>query len=468
MLIVKILIFLAVFQCCSLDESFPKSTHAFLELYKSNLGKLGQTDAKANYPKITRENSILLNNLQYFRGKVLAENEQSNMGLKGLGIQMKTILIIIVLVVVFSCQRKESKDVPIYQIQDLVVEDIKLDSLILEKDYFSGVGFFSVGKDQLFFVDQVFSTVIAFSKDGAYEGTYLGKGDGPDEQSYIHGFLPFAYKGQHVVLDDFELVVFDENFQKGKSFPIEWNYSESYQDMLSSPKGSMLGLYEIDWKSRGNNTPFLILGEGDEALLPITMSHPTLNGYISEDYYKTVSVLGRYVFLNKKVSEGFGKRSEEYLTHRFLPNFDFSHFTERQDEILISFAIDPLIHVYGVDGVLKYKFGVKGLNINSNYPKTNTIDDALDNYKRDLEKAGFYDTVFSDKDQGLTFRTYYPDGLEKGNARLQIYRENLLIGDVKVPERFKVIGKIDDNYYADGIVDELNDRLGVYIFKLKL
>lgn len=338
--------------------------------------------------------------------------------------------------------------------------------MILEKDYFSGVGFFSLGRDQIFFVDQVFSTVISYDSGGLYQRTYLGKGDGPDEQNNIHGFHPYALNNKHVVLDNFELVVFDENFIKDISYPIEWDYSESYQDMVNSPKGSMLGLYELDWKSKGQNTSFIIDESGSQVLLPITMSHPTLNGYISEEYYQSVAVLGRYDLKKKMVLEGFGRRSDKYLEQKFVPNFDFSFFTKSKKEILVSFAIDPLIHVFGADGELVYKFGVDGIEMRESYPKTNTIEDALDNYKLDLEKAGFYHLIYLNEANNLTFRTYFPQGAGKGYARLQIYQDKTLIGDVRVPERFRILGKIGDFYFADGIVDEINDRLGFYKFKL--
>ncbi|MFC5193249.1 hypothetical protein ACFPIK_15870 [Algoriphagus aquatilis] len=383
-------------------------------------------------------------------------------------IYMNKFVLVVIGIFIFSCQRESQSNVPLFQEKNLTLNSIEFDSLIFDKDYFSGVGFFSVGRDELFFVDQVFSTVIAFDKNGHSKGTFLGKGDGPDEQNNIHGFLPYATGDNHMVLDNFEFVVFDQDFQKVSSYPIEWDYSESYQDMLNNPHGSMLGLYEIAWSSKGNNTSFLTLGNAAEVILPVTMSHPRLNGYISEEYYKSVSVFGRYDLSKRKVIEGFGIRSEKYLSHLYIPNFDFSFFTKRKDEILASFAIDPLIHVFDSEGTLKYKFGVEGEGIQSTYPITNTIDDALDNYKVDLEKAGFYHAIYSDESNGLTFRTYYPTGSKAGNARLQIYENNVLIGDVLVPARFHVIGKIGDTYYADGIIEELNDRLGIYTFKLDL
>lgn len=383
-------------------------------------------------------------------------------------IHMNKIILAAIGIFIFSCKSENQSNVPVFQEKNISINTIKLDSLILDKDYFSGVGYFSVGRDELFFVDQVFSTVIAFDKNGQYKGTFLGKGDGPDEQNNIHGFLPYATGDNHMVLDNFELVVFDQDFHRVNSYPIEWDYSESYKDMLNNPKGSMLGLYEIAWSPRGNNTSFLTLHNANEVLLPITMSHPKLNGYISEDYYKSVSVFGRYDLSKRKVMEGFGIRSEKYLLHRFIPNFDFSFFTKRKGEILVSFAIDPHIHVYDPDGTLKYKFGMEGEEFQTSYPITNTIDEALDNYKVDLEKAGHYHFIYSDVDNSLTFRTYYPKGTGKGFARLQVYLENKLVGDVEVPERFRVIGKIDNTYFADGIVDELNDQLGIYTFKLNI
>jgi hypothetical protein len=379
---------------------------------------------------------------------------------------MKKLLIIFIGCFVFSCQYKKQVELPVFQMQDLKINNIILDSVFLDKDYFSGVGFFSLGRDQIFFVDQVFSSVISYDPEGLYQGTYLGKGNGPDEQNNIHGFHPYALDNKHVVLDNFELVVFDENFVKVTSYPIEWDYSESYQDMVNSPKGSMLGLYELDWKSKGQNTSFIIDESGSQVLLPITMSHPTLNGYMSEEYYQSVAILGRYDLKKKMVMEGFGRRSDKYLEQKFVPNFDFSFFTKNKNEILVSFAIDPLIHVFGADGELVYKFGIEGVDIRESYPKTNTIEDALDNYKLDLEKAGFYHLIYLDEVNNLTFRTYFPEGAGKGYSRLQVYQDKTLIGDVRVPERFRILGKIGDSYFADGVVDEINDRLGIYKFKL--
>ncbi|MGY6558782.1 MAG: hypothetical protein ACXIT9_05825 [Nitritalea sp.] len=372
-------------------------------------------------------------------------------------INIKKYLIFSFIVVWFGCSKKEQNVVPIYQELDLSIQSLTIDTLLLEKDYFSGVGFLMVANERVLFVDQLFSSIFSYDVKGEYLGTYLGKGQGPNNQNVIHGLQPYAFDGFHLILDNFQLVVYDKDFQRVESFPIEWEYSESYQDMLNNPKAEMLGLYEIDTKQHGYNTSFIVSRQSDEILLPMTMSHPKLNGYISEEYYKYVYVLGKYNIKTKKVESGVGKRSEEYLKQLFIPNFDFSFISQGEDKIFISYGIDPLIHVYDFNGTLRYKFGKEGLEMNTAYPKTSTIDDALDRYKSDLKRAGFYHHIYHDTHSDLTFRSYYPNGIEQGFSRLQIYKGNTLIGDVQVPERFQVIGKIRDYYFADGLIDEEND-----------
>ncbi|PSL07969.1 hypothetical protein CLV48_101910 [Cecembia rubra] len=379
---------------------------------------------------------------------------------------MKSFSFSLLILLCIGCSFKDQNTVRIFQEQDISIRALTIDTLIMEKDYFSGVGFFQVAKDQVFFVDQIFSTITAYDQDGSMLGSYLGKGQGPNNQNVIHGFLPFSLDRQHLILDNFQFVVFDDNFQKVDAYPIEWDYTESYEDMLSKPTAEMLGLYEIDWKLGGYYTPFILNEQANEILIPMTMSHPDLNGYISEEYYKTVYVFGKYDLKTKQIGKGMVTRSQVYLNQLFVPNFDFSFFCQNEDVLFVSYAIDPLIHAYDQDGNLLYKYGVEGKNVNVSYPKTKTIDDALDNYSSDLRKAGFYHFLHHDIQENITFRTYYPQGIDQGTARLQIYQNHVLIGDVEVPERFQVLGKIGDYYYADGLIDEEKDILGIFKFKL--
>lgn len=377
---------------------------------------------------------------------------------------------VLALFFLFGCSWTQKEAViPEIRDIDIVVKGIEIDTLYLEREYFSGVGFFAMGSDTLFFVDQIFASIHVYDHLGRFSGSFLGKGEGPENQNNIHGFSPYANEGNHLVLDNFELVQFDGSFKKTDKWPLEWEYSDSYSEMLNRPSGKMLGLYEVNWMGNGANTNFELFGTPgtEEVLIPITMTHPLLNGYLSEEYYEEVSILGRYSLKSKRVVQGIGLRSKEYLSNKFVPNFDFFQFETVGDSIFVSFAIDPLIHVFDREGRLLMLFGSDGTNMKKDYPKTNTIEDALDRYALDLEMAGYFDHLYVEPQSGMVFRGYFQNGRLDQTSRLQIYDRFKLIGDLEVPGRFRVIGKAGDFYYADGIVNEENDKLAIYRFKLK-
>lgn len=377
---------------------------------------------------------------------------------------------IIFLLVIFSnCTGKQGNEST--QVSDpvnLEIEFLEFDTIQLQHDLFSGLGFFVMHDSNFYFVDQILSQVALFDSEGFLIDTFLGKGEGPDQQNVIHGFKPFGYKGLHVVLEDFGFTLFDEKFQKKEYLPLEWSFHESRDEMEKAPDEKMLGLYEVAWKRKGENSDFLVkeMPTGPSFLVPITMSHPQLNAYLSENYYKRAFIFGQYSTKEKKINSGFGNRSDEYLNYRFIPNFDFFHFASKEDSILVSFAIDPLIHVFSTEGKLIRKFGRKGLEITTKYPITQTIEDAIDNYSIDLTKAGFYGSIFYEESSDLTFRTYFKSGSMDSTSRLQIYKGSKLIGDLEVPKRFTVIGKLGDFYFADGIIDEQSEQLMIYRFKI--
>ena len=49
---------------------------------------------------------------------------------------------------------------------------------------------------------------------------------------------------------------------------------------------------------------------------------------------------------------------------------------------------------------------------------------------------------------------------------MQIYKGTVLVGDVQVPSRFNIIGYDENFIYADGYLDESNEKLAFYKFKI--
>ena len=67
-------------------------------------------------------------------------------------------------------------------------------------------------------------------------------------------------------------------------------------------------------------------------------------------------------------------------------------------------------------------------------------------------------------DDNFIFRGYTKSNLK--NDGLQVYKNDLLIADLNFPKGYKIIGKIDNDYYASKI--EIKKREDMHVLKLKL
>lgn len=379
----------------------------------------------------------------------------------------KLIIIIILIRVCWGCKLNQTEHVHTISERQEKYSNILIEEVNLELDFNSFVGFFAYGENTLFYIDQLYTQVHTFDPEFNKIGEFLGKGDGPDRQNVINGFMPFVDAQRHMIVGSNETLLFDLDFSRQSSYPIRWDYSDNYSDMENFPKASMIGLYEIGWRPRGTNLSVLVDMDSKEMIFPVEMSHPKLNGFLHKEYYESVHTIGKYNIDRKKISSVLGRRSPVYLDHPYIPNFDFFYLESVSDSILVSFAVDPMIHVLDAEGNLIGKFGFPGQDFKSNYPATSSIHDALANFEIDLNKAGFYDHIYYDKTSGYLFRSYFPEGKGKGYSRIQVFENHSLIADIKVPERFRVIGNSGDWFIADGILDEKEEEMAVYKFVLK-
>jgi hypothetical protein len=340
---------------------------------------------------------------------------------------------------------------------------VALDTVYLKASNSSFVGYWFLNNEHIHFIDRIQSKVFRFDHEGNFSGEFLGKGDGPDRQNGIYGIRNNG--NEFIILSDSHISIFDSKFILKNRLNFDLNGKESYEEMLHMPRADMFGLYEIAWIGQNVNTPFLPLEEGKGFILPLQMTHPELNGYWTKEYYESVATFG-FFDANYKLQKLGGKRSNEYLKYDFLPNFDFLFFTEKKDSILVSFPIDPEIHIYDRDFKFKGTFGEKGKSMKTDYTPTQTLEEAESQWEMDINQFGHYDQIFYDSKEDLLFRSYLPEGKGAESARLQIYKGNQLIADLVVPVRFKVLGSIDGVFFADGIVDEENETLGFFKFRL--
>jgi hypothetical protein len=375
---------------------------------------------------------------------------------------VKNYYLIILLLTLLSCQsnvgsnRLESEPVLRYDI-------VSVDTVYLKSPKSTFVGYFFWTNSSINFIDRIDSKLYQFDHQGRFNGEFLGRGDGPDNQNGIFGI--FKNEGQFYILSDTHLSLFDSTFSRQDQLNFSLGGKESYEEMLHAPRPDMFGLYEISWISINVNLPFLPLQKRKGFILPVMMTHPELNGYWTTEYYKTVAMFGLFNedFELQKLG---GIRSEEYLKFNFLPNFDYFYFTQKGDSLLVSFPIDPKIHVYDMQFNFLGTFGESGKEMKTDYISTQTLEEAESQWQLDQNEYGYYDHVFFDEKESLLFRTYLPKGRGAESARLQIYKDDQLVGDLEVPIRFRVLGSVNGVFYADGIIDEEKEKLAFFKFKL--
>jgi hypothetical protein len=342
-------------------------------------------------------------------------------------------------------------------------EMVSLDTVYLEAPNSTFVGYLFLTNRDINFIDRIQSKVFQFDHQGNFKEEFLGRGDGPDRQNGIYGIV--SEGDELIVLSDKHISIFDASFKLKDRLNFTLGGQESVEEMLHAPRSDMFGLYEISWISQEVNMPIFPLAKGQGFILPVMMTHPELNGYWTTEYYESVAIFGLFDEKYNLQKLG-GKRSEEYLKYNYLPNFDYSYFTTKGDSLLVSFPIDPKIHVYDLGFNFLGTFGEPGIDMKTDYIPTQTLEEAESQWETDRDQFGHYDHIFYDTKEDLLFRSYLPRGNGAKSARFQIYKGNQLAADLEVPIRFRVLGSVDGVFYADGIVDEENEKLAFFKFKL--
>lgn len=118
--------------------------------------------------------------------------------------------------VVISCKEKQQEYRFVVNDQQLGEETMTIDTVLAFPRTFSGVGFWAFSDTNLYFFDQVFSTVISFDEAGKQSALHLGKGDGPDQVESLHDYV-YSEEVGNLILSDFTFSVYDNNFQIKKS-----------------------------------------------------------------------------------------------------------------------------------------------------------------------------------------------------------------------------------------------------------
>ena len=351
------------------------------------------------------------------------------------------------------------------------VGEILIDTLFISPVQSSQNGFFRVFGDNIYYVDQLYGFIEAFDPSGTSLGVKKRLLDGPDELQGISELLETS-EG-FLIRHEWFFYRYDRQWgflgRSALNFPL----TVSYDEMLDRPKGEFVGMYEL----QSYNAKTISLPDGHLAT-KIDVEHPIFNAFTTREFYTDSRILGLVNPQSGKVSQIIGTRPVSYGKYRFVPFHIFMdyHWTAK-NEIFVTYEVDSMIYVYDSDWKLKNSFGRSGKNMLTDYEETQNLEVAFEGSKfiHSRNHEGYYKDIYVDEKGGLVFRTYRQGvrGVKLWNEfenplRLQIYKNDQLLGDFEVPGRFRILTGESGRYWADGFYDEKTGRQGIYVMTLRM
>ncbi|MGF1534678.1 MAG: hypothetical protein ACFCUI_13330 [Bernardetiaceae bacterium] len=375
------------------------------------------------------------------------------------------------LAVLLACTTEKPEVQVINPEPEIKIETISLDTLFVNLPACSYVGEFGFEEDTIYFIDHLFCLVSTLDGEGNLGSVHLGKGNGPDELPGFSAFLGHT-NGKPTFLSGDIIYQFDSLWKNRVAKNIRWASRYTLREQSEKPNPKDPGIYEM--RLPGMND-FLKVGD-EYVIFAIESSHPEFNGLRYDQakaYYENAGVFAKLNLTTGVVEEVLG-RYPDLFKEQHIPNFAYAHTAFAKDTFFVSFEASPLIEVYDKEFQKIAAFGNAGNQMQTDYPDyvgENNFERIEQNYAQEHSAYGYYADMAYFPNQNLLFRTYTQgsSGEEKRNPRrLQIYKQKVLIGDVDVPDYFKVFGYSKGYFYADGFYDEANEKLAFYRFRLPL
>lgn len=379
----------------------------------------------------------------------------------------KSLVFYLFFIILLSCNEQNVSDlydVPATSKKAIVIEELMLDSLSLDKIESSYLGFLRIIDDSLFFIDNRFCWIFSFDTSGSFFNRYLGQGKGPNElpTGIIDAYVNLE-ENQHMFIgSSWDCHLYNNDWERKKSYTINWQIKHSKDEMLRNPEPAMPGLYSLMWDK------LRVKSFKDHVYLPIESQHPTFNMVVSENYFKNARVLAKMNYKTGVVEELLGKRSPVYQEYKNLGHFSyFSYDIDTEGNFYLSFEPDSLIYKFDQDFEPLKTFGFAGREMKTKYTETKLIEQFKKLFHSERQTHGYYTWIEYVDETDLLFRAYQK-GVHAATDGLQIYQDGLLIADVNVPKGMYIEGYIEPWYYSNAIIDEMDESMKVYRFKIDL
>lgn len=365
----------------------------------------------------------------------------------------KYIIFVLLLSLLYSCKESTVKKYS-GSFKNIKYHTLTLDTVIVNIENTSFIGFSGINNNHLYFYDKFFGYYYSIGTDGKSTEKIMGKGRGPNELPIKNPLGIDVADNNFLALGSSYDAYFFKNFKDREFIPIKVSHQEnSYED-------TRIYSYMPDLIIKRYNNKFYINVYSERA---------TMNPIIrSKDYFQNAHFLMEVDIKNGETNV-FGNYSEHYiknpnkLNHWFGALYDI----DPKGNFHVSFQADSLIYVYDNKSKLSRTYGFKGKEMDTNYKQiSGSWESVFSKYEYDTKHRGYYYWIKYIPELHLTFRSYQKSSDVEYDG-LQIYKEDVLVGDINVPKKFKVAGYIAP-YFVTQVEDRYeNETLQFYRFVLK-
>ncbi|MBR3302591.1 MAG: hypothetical protein IKI67_00165 [Bacteroidales bacterium] len=377
----------------------------------------------------------------------------------------------------FSCKKKYSD--PYSELEhrgqkNIQITEIQFDSLYLDASMtsFGGLWLMPERGNKIYFADLHSVGVSRYDLDGNYETTLIEQGRGPNEMIAPIWAATFDREGNFTAIDlNAALHIYDSSLtQKIYYEPNAWfaNLDENFggkewEKLSKNPDPEIPQMYEYNWWV--DNIEY----SDDLLYIPIITEHKDYNYYNATTRAKECwSNAYTFISLNPKNMSNTKKLLGHYPSvyqRSNIPIFGYYSFAFNSNRLLVSFNADPNIYVLDYNGRPLYCFGFEDSGISRDYPPTKNFTEFRENASEYRKKYGFYNQIFAHREYLL--RTCCLDG--EGKYKLQIYKNEEMIGDVFLDFPMRIIGCAKGGgYYAFVRKDIENEQFVLVRFKLNI
>ncbi|MCH8550235.1 MAG: hypothetical protein LAT80_15300 [Balneolaceae bacterium] len=350
---------------------------------------------------------------------------------------------------------------------DILFNSVEIDTLVLEDVSSSLEGKIFINNNELHFFDYRFGWLYTFDENGNMINRELGIGNGPSElpAGNIAFHTQTKDNGHIFIGTSFDFYTFDTQLERTYTGRINWKQDRPLDYLASNPTPEDQRSYDLAYGVTE------IKSYGETVYLPLMGAFPGDSEFnFSTDLFAEEARI--LALMNKKtgeVTEITGRYPPEFRNNSASRSFPLFFFDiSGEDELTFTFATDSLIHVFTKDFEHKSSYGFAGRQMNKNYEiiPANLAHNALGEWMMDqMEEKDIYTSVVYIEETGLVFRSYVLNASDTYDG-MQIYRDNVLIGDVFVPKGMRIAGYKAPWYYGNMIPDYTELQKTVHRFQL--